>query len=218
MTGLHHAGSYVLLDVPEAQAAADVDPRIMLEGEMPRLLDEWQTVPQVWNLARRAVDFSNQPVRFILTGSAVPTADSVRHTGASRFIRIRQRIMTWAEKADELAIPGIGLQDLFSGSQLTPSMRTSPLADVVNNVLTPGFPALRAADAQVRTRALNGYLQDIATTYLFTPRRWAAACIATGVPGRHHQNRRDPCDGRPHFLADRAKAGLRCLARKRRGP
>ncbi|WP_136313102.1 hypothetical protein [Actinomyces procaprae] len=78
MTGLHHAGSYVLLDVPEAQAAADVDPRILLEGETPRLLDEWQTVPQVWNLARRAVDFSNQPGRFILTGSAVPTAGSVK--------------------------------------------------------------------------------------------------------------------------------------------
>ncbi|RAX19638.1 ATP-binding protein [Actinomyces sp. Z5] len=166
MTGLHHAGSYVLLDTPEAQAAADVDPRILLEGETPRLLDEWQTVPQVWNLARRAVDFSNQPGRFILTGSAVPTADSVRHTGASRFIRIRQRTMTWAEKAGELTTPGIGLQDLFSGSQPTPSMRTTPLADVVNNVLTPGFPALRTADAQVRTRALNGYLQDTATTDL----------------------------------------------------
>ncbi|MCL3777431.1 MULTISPECIES: DUF4143 domain-containing protein [unclassified Actinomyces] len=166
MTGLHHAGSYVLLDTPEAQAAADVDPRMLLEGEAPRLLDEWQTVPQVWNLARRAVDFSNQPGRFILTGSAVPTADSIRHTGASRFVRIRQRTMTWAEKTGELTSPGVRLCDLFAGSDLTSSMHASSLADVVDNLLIPGFPALRNATAAVRTRALTGYLRDTATTDL----------------------------------------------------
>ena len=58
MTGLAHASSYTLLDTPEAQMAAEVDPRLLLAGASPRLLDEWQIVPQIWNLARREVDFS----------------------------------------------------------------------------------------------------------------------------------------------------------------
>jgi len=139
---------------------------MLLEGEAPRLLDEWQTVPQVWNLARRAVDFSGQPGRFILTGSAVSTADSIRRTGASRFIRIRQRTVTWAEKTGELTSPGLGLRDLFSGWDPTPSMRAGSLADVVDNLLIPGFPALRNATAEVRTRALTGYMQDTVATDL----------------------------------------------------
>ena len=76
MTGLKHARSYVLLDSPEALAAADIDPRMLLAGDRPRLLDEWQLVPHLWNLARRDIDFSPESGRFILTGSAVPADDA----------------------------------------------------------------------------------------------------------------------------------------------
>lgn len=58
MTGLAHASSYALLDTPEAQTAAEIDPHVLLAGAGPRLLDEWQLIPQIWNLARREVDFS----------------------------------------------------------------------------------------------------------------------------------------------------------------
>ena len=60
MTGLAHASSYTLLDTPEAQTAAEIDPRLLLAGASPRLLDEWQLIPQIWNLARREVDFSSE--------------------------------------------------------------------------------------------------------------------------------------------------------------
>ena len=102
MTGLAHASSYTLLDTPEAQTAAEIDPRLLLAGASPRLLDEWQLIPQIWNLARREVDFSSEPGRFILTGSAVPAADPIRHTGAARFIRVRQRTMTWKRSVSPL--------------------------------------------------------------------------------------------------------------------
>lgn len=58
---------------------------VVLEGARPRLLDEWQVAPELWNQVRRAVDASEQPGQFLLTGSAVPAEDVSRHTGAGRF-------------------------------------------------------------------------------------------------------------------------------------
>jgi len=81
------AGSVVMLDVDEqARRAADVEPALVLAGKTPRLIDEWQAVPAIWNHVRRAVDARGKPGQFILTGSAVPADDITRHTGASRAI------------------------------------------------------------------------------------------------------------------------------------
>ena len=65
-----------------------VEPRLVLEGARPRLLDEWQVAPELWNQVRRAVDASEQPGQFLLTGSAVPAEDVSRHTGAGRDIAL----------------------------------------------------------------------------------------------------------------------------------
>lgn len=75
MTALQAAGSYVFIDDVETQRALEIAPRSILQGEAPRLLDEWQVAPELWNLVRRAVDASTEPGRFILTGSVVPADD-----------------------------------------------------------------------------------------------------------------------------------------------
>ena len=166
MTGLAHVSSYTLLDTPEAQMAAEVDPRLLLAGASPRLLDEWQIVPQIWNLARRKVDFSPEPGRFILTGSAVPATDPIRHTGAARFIRVRQRTMTWAEKGGCLNDDGVSLRALFDGAIPQPSMSTAPLEQIVCSILHPGFPGLLSAPSDIAARSMESYIKDIATTDL----------------------------------------------------
>ena len=127
MTGLAHASSYTLLDTPEAQTAAEIDPHLLLAGASPRLLDEWQLIPQIWNLARREVDFSSEPGRFILTGSAVPAADPIRHTGAARFIRVRQRTMTWKRSVSPLNLQ----------LSTTCSSTRRPWADTYITIATP---------------------------------------------------------------------------------
>jgi len=81
MTALHAAASYVFIDDADVQRLLEVAPRSLLEGEAPRLLDEWQVAPELWNLVRRAVDSAVEPGRFILTGSCVPPDDVTRHTG-----------------------------------------------------------------------------------------------------------------------------------------
>ncbi len=88
------AASEVLLDIDEnARRAIAVDPALVLDGPTPRLIDEWQIEPAIWNHLRRAVDDRGRPGQFILTGSAVPPDDLTRHTGAARLTRLRMRPM-----------------------------------------------------------------------------------------------------------------------------
>jgi predicted AAA+ superfamily ATPase len=92
------AASAVMLDVDvSARRALAVDPALVLEGDRPRLLDEWQVEPGLWNHVRRAVDRSGQAGEFILTGSAAPPDDVDRHTGAGRLSFLRMRPMTLFE-------------------------------------------------------------------------------------------------------------------------
>lgn len=85
-TGMHHARSVVRLDLnDEALALAELDPATLLEGERPRLIDEWQLAPKLWNHVRRAVDESSSAGAFILTGSAVPPTTSPAIQGPGGF-------------------------------------------------------------------------------------------------------------------------------------
>ena len=103
-TARRRAASSVLLDVDDnARRAAAVDPGLLLDGPVPRLLDEWQIEPVLWNHVRRAVDDRGGPGQFMLTGSSVPEDDLARHTGAGRFSFLRMRPMTLFEMGTRVA-------------------------------------------------------------------------------------------------------------------
>ncbi|MFT4011447.1 MAG: DUF4143 domain-containing protein [Nocardioidaceae bacterium] len=164
MTALHAAASYVFVDDPETQRLIEVAPRSLLEGEAPRLLDEWQTATELWNLVRRAVDAAVEPGRFILTGSAIPADDTTRHTGAGRFLRLRQRTMSWWEKADQPA-GTVSLAGLFNGDLPKTDLGAAPdLHTVIDNLLRPGFPAMAALPCSQSADRLRGYIDDVART------------------------------------------------------
>ena len=114
-TAKRQARSVVLLDIDaQALAAARVDPTLVLDGAVPRLLDEWQTEPAIWNHVRRAVDERQAPGQFILTGSSVPSDDVDRHTGAGRFSFLRMRPMSLAEAGHTNG--QISFEGLFDGA------------------------------------------------------------------------------------------------------
>lgn len=164
MTGLHAAASYAFLDDPEIQKFIEIAPRSVLEGDAPRLLDEWQLSPELWNLVRRSVDASTQQGRFILTGSAVPADDVTRHTGAGRFLRLRQRTMSWWEKL-EPGLTSVSLAALFDGALPAPDLDASPnLDDVISGVLRPGFPALVDLDIDQSSARLRAYVDEVSRT------------------------------------------------------
>lgn len=120
-TSRQRSSSEVLLDVDvDAREAAELDPRLVLGGARPRLLDEWQVVPGVWNAVRRAVDDAQQPGQFLLTGSATPADDVTRHTGAGRFVRVRMRPMATAEQP-------LGSQQISLGRLLDDAPTFRPL-------------------------------------------------------------------------------------------
>ena len=123
-TARQRAASEVLLDTDHnARQLASVDPATALAGATPRLIDEWQLEPSIWNHVRRAVDDRADPGQFILTGSAVPTDDVTRHSGAGRFARIRMRPLSLFESGHSSG--EMSLADLLNRS---PPERRSILA------------------------------------------------------------------------------------------
>lgn len=164
MTATHAAASMVKLDDPVAAAMMAHAPEAVLEGAQPRLLDEWQLAPDLWNLVRRLVDASSRPGLFLLTGSAVPADDITRHTGAGRFLRLRQRTLTWHERRGTSG-DGVSLGGLFNGQ--TPAARPEPAmtyADVLSELTRPGFPALATRSPKFSHRLLRAYMDDVART------------------------------------------------------
>ena len=163
-TALHAAASWVFIDDAQAQSLLDVAPRSLIEGDAPRLLDEWQVAPQLWNLIRRAVDATAEPGLFILTGSAVPPDDVTRHTGGGRFLRLRERTMSWWEKLDS-PTGAVSLAGLFEGNLPKTDLGAAPDLDtVIDNLLRPGFPAMTALAAAQSADRLRGYIDDVART------------------------------------------------------
>ena len=93
--------------------AADTKPSLLLKGDTPRLLDEWQTAPVLWDAVRFAVDQRSEPGQFILTGSAVPADNVVQHTGTGRISRLMMRPMSLYESGESNGT--VSLMDLFNG-------------------------------------------------------------------------------------------------------
>ncbi|NLN46630.1 MAG: ATP-binding protein [Clostridiaceae bacterium] len=100
-TSLHHANSVIYIGSPENhfqnRALAEMSPDLVLTGEVPRLLDEWQEVPSLWDAVRHSVDQQTEKGQFILTGSATPNHKGVLHSGAGRISRLKMRTMSLVE-------------------------------------------------------------------------------------------------------------------------
>jgi len=159
-TARQRAASEVLLDTdPEAARRAGIDPRLLLDGSTPRLLDEWQRVPRLWDSVRRAVDDRGVPAQFILTGSATPRDDMPRHSGAGRFGVVRMRTMTLVEK--QATTPTTSVADLLRGVAPTPANSPATLQDYLHHLAVGGWPALLGTDARAARTYLDGYLDII---------------------------------------------------------
>jgi uncharacterized protein len=154
------AASEVLLDVDaNARAAVAVDPTLVLDGPTPRLLDEWQTEPTVWNHVRRAIDDRPDPGQFILTGSAVPPDDITRHTGAGRISRLRMRPMSLFETGRSEG--SVSLAELLNGNMSTGPDAGLTVADLAEEVARGGWPGLRGRSVQDGLRAVRDYLDEV---------------------------------------------------------
>ncbi len=159
-TARQAAASEVRFDVDDnARQAARIDPALVLDGPVPRLLDEWQLVPAVWNHVRRAVDDRVDPGQFILTGSAVPGDDATRHTGALRILRLRMRPMTLAEAGVGTAT--ISLAALFAGEGARSSDTGLTVPDIAELVTAGGWPGLLGRGPADAATAVRGFVDEL---------------------------------------------------------
>ena len=159
-TARQQAASEVLLDVDEnARRAIGVDPGLVLVGPTPRLIDEWQLEPRIWNHIRRAIDDRGAPGQFILTGSAVPPDDITRHTGAGRLTRLRMRTMTLFETGH--ATGEISLTALLAGQAAKASDPGLSVADLSECVAIGGWPGNLSLGTQPSLAAVRDYLEEI---------------------------------------------------------
>ena len=133
--------------------AADTKPSVLLVGEVPHLIDEWQTAPVLWDAVRFAVDQRQETGQFILTGSAVPTDNATLHTGTGRISRLTMRTMSLYESQESSG--EVSLRELFDNKpiDIIPSHLTVEQAAYA--ICRGGWPAsvkLKASDALALSR------------------------------------------------------------------
>lgn len=178
MTATNACKSAIFLDDPNTFMLVNADNKVALRGEAPRLIDEWQVWPDIWNLVRREVDKSHNSGRFILTGSAIPADDATRHTGAGRFTRLRQHTLTWFERG-LTSQNTVSLSQLFEGETPDYSADTLEYSQIVENLCCSGFPAFADKDAKTSMAFSYSYLREIANSDLgmLTPLRYSPRLI-----------------------------------------
>lgn len=160
-TARQTANSEVLLDTDEdARLSALVNPAALLEGTTPRLVDEWQISPQIWNHVRRACDDRKLASQFILTGSSRPADEITRHTGAGRIARLHLRTMSLFEQ--EISNGSVSLQDALNGESIAGDRPRASFDDVVEAVCKGGWPAMSRLGLPECLRYCRAYLEETA--------------------------------------------------------
>jgi len=118
---------------------AEMNPQLLLKGDNPRLIDEWQVAPQLWDSIRFAVDHGDGLGKFILTGSSVPADMSrVVHTGTGRFGWLRMRPMTLWESGESTG--DVSMKELFHGEKSVEGFTSATIEDIAFAACRGGWP------------------------------------------------------------------------------
>ncbi len=125
---------------PQVPLLIDTAPARLLLGNAPRLIDEWQEQPRLWNLVRHEVDNRALPAQFILTGSANPDESAKQHSGAGRFTTLDMRTMSWQELGHSTG--EISLKALLEGGRVDIHDQMTDLEFIVEKICKGGFPTL----------------------------------------------------------------------------
>ena len=166
-TARQQAASVVRLDAsPQLRAAGAADPNLLLDGPTPRLVDEWQLVPEVWNAVRYQVDERQADGQFILTGSATPSDDLTRHTGAGRVARVRMAPMSLYETG--ASDGAVSLESLFGGERPSSAGPDIDLRGVAELLCRGGWPGHLHRDLEDALNANRDYLTTTASADIIT--------------------------------------------------
>lgn len=142
-TSSYHCQSEIMLGNPDGnfqnRQLAQMSPSLVLEGETPRLIDEWQEVPQLWDAVRYKVDQNGNKGQFILTGSATPNHKGILHSGAGRIAKLRMRPMSLFESGNSSG--DISLRDICEGRIEPKILGEVDLRKLIDFIIRGGWPA-----------------------------------------------------------------------------
>jgi len=162
-TSAYHSKSEIYIGEPannfQNRKLAELSPELVLEGDSPRLIDEWQEVPPLWDAVRYRVDRTHQKGQFILTGSATPNHKGILHSGAGRIGRLRMRPMSLYESGDSSG--KVSLYDLCHG-ELSPVMTGEvSLKKLIELIIRGGWPGSLGLSAEQASLLPIEYLNAV---------------------------------------------------------
>lgn len=166
-TALQHANS--LLDLGDSSVLAEAEeelqfrPKKLLDGAAPRLIDEWQSIPMLWDMVRSEVDKREPFGQFILTGSSVPVeVGQLRHSGTGRIGRLRMRPMSLWESGESTG--SISLEAVFNGEKIEPQENKLSLEDIAFLLCRGGWPRTTLLKDKLALMEARDYFEAIYTT------------------------------------------------------
>ena len=146
-----------------AQISLQVNPKSLLVGDVPRLIDEWQTIPSLWDMIRSEVDRRQDVGQFILTGSSVPIEqEKIVHSGTGRIGRITMRPMSLWESGESNG--GVSLNDLFEGKKIDIQNSDLTLEDIAYLICRGGWPKATLLNKNIALDEAFDYYEAIYKT------------------------------------------------------
>ena len=142
-TSAYHSNSEIYMGDPtnnfQNRSLAKISPKLVLEGERPKLIDEWQEVPELWDAIRYEVDKDPKKGQFILTGSATPNHKGILHSGAGRIARIKMKTMSLYESGDSSG--KVSLKDICDDHIDPVFTGEVDLNKIIECIIRGGWPA-----------------------------------------------------------------------------
>lgn len=161
-TGSFHANSIIEFQNPDRKQEYDeiknTKPSLFLSGEKPRMFDEWQMYPVVWDSIRTDVDHSGLKGQYILTGSAKPSEGETMHTGTGRISRVLMRPMSLFESKESTG--EISFNDILEGKDISGVSKLS-LEDLASIIVRGGWPASICIKSEAKYRIAKEYVKSL---------------------------------------------------------
>ncbi|MBO4307048.1 MAG: ATP-binding protein [Bacteroidales bacterium] len=146
-----------------AKTALQVNPSVLTNGNTPRLIDEWQTIPQLWDIVRSEVDKRQSFGQFVLTGSSVPPEqEEIQHSGTGRIARVSMRPMSLWESGESTGM--VSLTDLFEGKPLEPQSNPLDLEEIAFLICRGGWPQATFLTGDIALDQARDYYEAIYKT------------------------------------------------------
>ena len=167
-TSSHHANSEFLVGDPSGNFSnrmlAELEPYTVLKGDVPRLIDEWQEVPSLWDAARAFVDKSGSKGQLILTGSSTPVNKGILHSGTGRIKSIRMNTMSLYESGDSSGL--FSLKDLCENKFESKILEETTLEKLAYLIVRGGWPGNIGVNVNDCGELALGYMENVVKTDL----------------------------------------------------